>query len=134
MFQKDFLVREIENFSRFAIGMFRKEKLKYEIQGEQGESIEDDYLFYRFQEMIYNGKINEAENALFEIIEKEPKLEYLKLTEKIYSEIIKMSDDYLLKYGYSREEIFESLDQIQEIYEKKYNDSNNENWKEVGND
>jgi hypothetical protein len=31
MFQKDFLVREIENFSRFAIGMFRKEKLKYKI-------------------------------------------------------------------------------------------------------
>lgn len=134
MFQKDFLVREIENFSRFVIGMFRKEKFKYEIQGEQEESIEDDYLFYRFQEMIYNGKINEAENALFEIIEKEPKLEYLKLTEKIYSEIIKMSDDYLLKHGYSREEIFESLDQIQEIYEEKYNDSNNENWKEVGND
>lgn len=45
-----------------------------------------------------------------------------------------IEDDYLLKCGYSREEIFESLDRTQEIYEKKYSDSNNENWREVGND
>ncbi|MBK5244100.1 MAG: hypothetical protein JJE18_03560 [Eubacteriaceae bacterium] len=124
MFQKDFIIREIENFSKFAIGIFRKEKVKYEIQEEQGEFIEDDYLYFRFQEMIYDEKINEAENALFDIIEKDPKLEHLKLAEKFYSEVIKMSDDYLQKQNYSREEIFESLDQIKEIYEKKYNDSN----------
>jgi len=124
MFQKDFIIREIENFSKFVIGMFRKEKVKIEIQGEQGELVEDDYLYYRFQEMIYDGKINEAENALFDIIEKDPKLEHLKLAEKFYSEVIKMSDDYLQRQNYSREEIFESLDQIKEIYEKKYSDSN----------
>lgn len=44
MFQKDFLVREIENFSRFAIRMLRKEKVKHEIEEEQVQSIEDDYL------------------------------------------------------------------------------------------
>jgi len=123
MFQKDFIVREIENFSKFVIGMFRKEKVKIEIHGEQGEFIEDDYLYFRFQEMIYNGKINEAENELFELIEKDPKLEHLKLAEKFYSEVIKMSDDYLQRQNYSREEIFESLDQLKEIYEKKYSDS-----------
>lgn len=124
MFQKDFIIREIESFSKFVIGMFRKEKVKFEIQEEQGKFIEDDYLYFRFQEMIYDGKINEAENALFDIIEKDPTLEHLKLVEKFYSEVIKMSDDYLQKQNYSREEIFESLDQIKEIYEKKYNDSN----------
>ena len=73
--------------------------------------------------MIYDGKINEAENALFEVVEKDPKLEYLKLIENFYSEIAKMSDEYLVKQNYSREEVFESLDQIQAIYEKKYSDS-----------
>lgn len=124
MFQKDFLMREIENFSRFVIGMFRKEKIKFEIEGEQSELNEDDYLFFRFQEMIYGEKINEAENTLFELIEKDPKLEHLKLAEKFYSEVIKMSDEYLQKQDYSREEVFESLDQIQKIYEEKYGDSN----------
>lgn len=123
MFQKDFFMREIESFSKFVVGLFRKEKFKYEIKGEQGEFIEAEYLFYRLQEMVYDGKINEAENILFETIEKDPKLEYLKLTEKFYSEISKMSDEYLLKQDYTREEIFESLDQIQTIYEKKYSDS-----------
>lgn len=123
MFQKDFFMREIENFSRFVVRLFRKEAFKYEIKDEQGEFIEEEYLFYRLQEMIYDGKINEAENILFETIEKDPKLEYLKLTEKFYSEIFKMSDEYLLIHDYTRDEIFESLDQIQAIYEKKYSDS-----------
>lgn len=124
MFQKDFIIREIESFSKFVIGIFRKEKFMTEVQGGQGEFIENDYLFYRFQKMIYDGKINEAENELFEIIEKDPKLEHLKLAEKFYSEVIKMSNDYLQRQNYSREEIFESLDQLKDIYEKKYGDSN----------
>jgi len=132
MFKNDFLMREIESFSKFVIEIFRKEK--FEIEEEKGGMIEDDYLFYHFQEMIYNGKINEAENALFETMEKNPKLEYLKLSEKFYSEVFKMSDEYLQEQNYSREEAFESLDQIKEIYEKKYNDSNRQNWKEVRND
>lgn len=118
MFQKDFLMREIEEFSKYVIGIFRKEKINYEVQGEQGELIEDELLFYRLQEMIYNGKINEAENILFEMIEKDPKVEYLKITEKFYLEILKMSDEYLLEHDYSQEEIFESLNQIKEIYDK----------------
>jgi len=124
MFQKDYIIREIESFSKFVIGMFQKEKCMTEIEGEQGEFIENDYLFYHFQQMIYDEKINEAENELFELIEKDPKLEHLKLAEKFYSEVIKMSDDYLQRQNYSREEIFEGLDQIKETYEKKYNDSN----------
>ena len=28
MFQKDFFMREIENFSRFVIGLFRKDKIQ----------------------------------------------------------------------------------------------------------
>ncbi|MBC3888758.1 hypothetical protein GH810_10585 [Acetobacterium paludosum] len=132
MLKNDFLMREIESFSKFVIEIFRKEK--FEIDKEQVAMIEDDYLFYHFQEMIYNGKINEAENALFETIEKNPKLEHLKLSEKFYSEVFKMSDEYLQEQNYSREEAFESLDQIKEIYQKKYNDSNRRNWKEVRND
>lgn len=124
MFQKDFIIKEIESFSKFITSIFRKEKFKYEIEGEQGQFSEDEYVYYHFLEMIYHGKINEAENALFEIIEKDLKLEHLRLAEKFYSEVIKMSDDYLLEQDYSREEIFESLDQLKEIYEKKYNDSN----------
>ncbi|MGV8906367.1 MAG: DUF6483 family protein [Acetobacterium sp.] len=123
MFQKDFIIREIENFSKFVIGIFRKEKFAAEIEREQAAFVEDDYLFYHFQEMIYNGKINEAENELFELIEKDPKLQHLKLAEKFYSEVIKMSDDYLQRQNYSREEMFESLDQLKEIYDKKYGDS-----------
>jgi len=134
MFQKDFIIREIENFSKFVMGIFRKEKIKYEIVAEEGELSEDDFLFYRLQEMIYDGKINDAENTLFERIEKDLKLEHLKLAENFYSEVIKMSDDYLQRQNYSREEIFESLDQIKDIYEKKYGDSCNQNWKEGSND
>lgn len=126
MFQNGFLVREIENFSKFVIKLFRKEKFAETTESESEKLIEEDYLFYRFQEMIYDNKINDAENILFEMIKQNPKLEYLKVAEKFYSEVFKMSDEYLLNQNYSRAEIFESLDQIQEIYEKKYNNSYNE--------
>lgn len=114
-------MREIENFSKFVIKLFRKEDKEFEM--EQGNLIENDLLFYRFREMVYQGKINEAENALFEMIEADPKLEYLKLAEKFYSEVVKMSDDYLQEQQYSREEVFESLDQLMAIYGEKYGDS-----------
>ena len=114
-------MREIENFSKFVIKLFRKEDKEFEM--EQGNLIENDLLFYRFREMVYQGKINEAENALFEMIEADPKLEYLKLAEKFYSEVVKMSDDYLQEQQYSREEVFESLDQLMAIYGEKYSDS-----------
>lgn len=126
MFQNGFLVREIENFSKFVIRLFRKEKFADETENEQGKLIEVEYLFFRLQEMIYDNKINEAENILFDRINENPKLEYLKLAEKFYSEVFEMSDEYLLDQNYSRTEIFESLDQIQEIYEKKYNNFYNE--------
>jgi len=125
MFKNDFLMREIENFSKFVIKLFRQENIEFETDQEHENSIDEDLLFYRFQEMVYAGKINEAENALFELIEKEPKLGYLQLTEKFYSEVVKMSDEYLQRHHYSREEIFESLDQIEQIYEEKYSDSAN---------
>lgn len=117
MLQKDFLIREIENFSKFVMALFKKQKIKIE---EEAVFTNEDYLWYRLQEMIYNGGVNRGENILFEAIEKEPKLEYLKLAEKFYSEAIKMSDDYLEKQNYSRKEIYESLDQIKIIYEEKY--------------
>lgn len=117
MLQKDFLIKEIENFSKFVMALFKKRKITIE---EEAGFTNEDYLWYRLQEMIYNGSINQGENILFEAIEKEAKLEYLNLAEKFYSESIKMSDAYLEEQNYSRKEIYESLDQIRGIYEEKY--------------
>ncbi|MGL4607965.1 MAG: DUF6483 family protein [Eubacteriaceae bacterium] len=117
MFQNDFLMKEIEDFAKFVARILKKEKRK--MVGEETRAYtQEDYYLDRFQKLIYEGKINQGENELFELIEDKPTLERLKLAENFYTEISKMSDAFLEKNDYSRDEMFESINQIKKIYEK----------------
>lgn len=83
------------------------------------EEKEEKEAFHALVELIDDGKINEAENQLYEQMENEGANERsasLKTALLFYSYLNQKSDDFLKEHDYSREEIREGLNQIVSRY------------------
>ncbi|MDE7112664.1 MAG: hypothetical protein K2O57_00535 [Acetatifactor sp.] len=83
------------------------------------EEKEEKEAFHALVELIDDGKINEAENQLYEQMENEEANERsasLKTALLFYSYLNQKSDDFLKEHDYSREEIREGLNQIVSRY------------------
>lgn len=120
MFENDYLVRQIESISRVLSTILLKKDLP-------NNSIEDnlikkdklsneEILENELKEMIQLGNINEAENLLFENIEKDNFGRYLKTALFFYTELNKLNDNTLKKYGFLRDEILDGLGEVKRIY------------------
>jgi hypothetical protein len=78
---------------------------------KEGEVSETDLLYLQLTSLVNDGRINEAENLLFEQIDTENK-RYLELAIDFYSKLNDMSDKDLEKAGFTREEIDEGLKDV----------------------
>ncbi|MDE7270224.1 MAG: hypothetical protein K2N81_07100 [Acetatifactor sp.] len=79
------------------------------------EEKEEKEAFHALVELIDDGRINEAENHLYEQMENEEANERsasLKTALLFYSYLNQKSDDFLKEHDYSRQEIQEGLNQI----------------------
>ena len=118
---KDWLMRQIEIMGRtLAKMLFNKDSTDYVII---------DYLLHRDSDLIYGellkligaGKLNEAENLLFEKINEEieanpDKNDYLEVAIDFYSRLNNMSDKALEECDFDRSEIEDGLREVSEIY------------------
>ena len=83
------------------------------------EEKEEKEAFHALVELIDDGKINEAENQLYEQMEDDEandRSASLKIALLFYSYLNQKSDDFLKEHDYSREEIREGLNQIVSRY------------------
>lgn len=67
--------------------------------------------------LIGEGRLNEAENLLFEKIEAQPNPAYLQVAIDFYTSLDNLSDETLNNAGFPRDEIVEGLGDIKKIYE-----------------
>jgi hypothetical protein len=117
VFNNDYFMREMEKLSSFlAHVMFEKDVARLEITDEQGNVLESNLFFHELIRMVRDGKINEAENYLFNQVEKYPTPEYLQVAIDFYSELEKLSDEYLKTCLFGRDEIMDGLLGIKKIY------------------
>jgi len=117
MFNKDYIMREIENLSGFLTQLiFNKRNAINEVIDEKGHFSESGFLFYRLMKKVHEGKINEAEDELFKKVDNNPTAEYLKAAIDFYSALDELSDEKLIECGFPREEILEGLKSIRKIY------------------
>lgn len=122
MFNNDYIMRAIEDLSyMLAKVIFNKDVTANEIIDEQGNFSESNFLYHQLLKKVDEGKINEAENLLFESIENNPSSEYLKVAIDFYVGLEKLSDETLNSNSFPREEILEGLLCINRIY--KVNES-----------
>ncbi len=124
MFKKDFIERQIETISNtFAAILFGKEKVK-SILSEENEkeqdsttAMEDEILERMVKKYIKDMDFNKAEDILFNSIEANKTAQKLEIALLFYNEVNKYSDDILKKYGFSKEDITNGVNQLKAYYE-----------------
>lgn len=96
MFQNDYFMRQIEMLGRFLAKLiFNKETTVYEvIIDEEGNITPAGLLYLELNTMIKEGRINEAENLLFDRIEATYDNEYLEIAIDFYSQVNNLTDEF----------------------------------------
>ncbi len=116
MFQQDYIMREVELISRFLAKALFGRETEREDEPAFSEYLSENYLPYRLRKLVDEGRINEAENKLFEAVEEEPKTEYLAAAFEFYRLLSEFTPENLERCGFSEEEVLEGLRDIKRIY------------------
>jgi hypothetical protein len=111
MFQEDWMMRQIRYSIQFiARLLFNKDVISYEVRDIYHQT-ETDMLYARLTGMIDEGRVNEAENLLFEALDASD-TNHLILALDFYSRLNDMSDEELEACAFSRDEIESGLSDI----------------------
>ncbi|EJP6473944.1 hypothetical protein NHI66_003330 [Clostridium botulinum] len=121
MGEDDYILRLIKSGVKAAVALFAgKDAIKSDIESENYNMTisSDELLEYMIKKHLREGKINEAEDVLFEAIENQGTKKNLEVALFFYSELNKWDDAKLKKYNFSKIEIQQGLEDIKKIYEK----------------
>ena len=93
MFENDYILKQIEMSTKFLAKLiFGKESPEYKLQYDEIANAKPiDLLCLTLRRMIDEGEINEAENLLYENIEREARAEYLEIAIDFYDRLSKLS-------------------------------------------
>lgn len=105
----DYLMRQIEEMARLCSQvLFAKHTEPLPVFDEQGNVTENGVLYGRLRMLCSAGRVNEAENLLFERLDfSDPSTFPIAL--EFYQHLNRFSDRELEAWDYSREEIYEGL-------------------------
>jgi len=77
-----------------------------------------DILQIILKRLVNNGEYNKAENILFEVLNKNNSLEIYQIAVGFYNLLLEKSDEELGKGNFTREEVYQGLEDIKKIFEK----------------
>ncbi len=121
MHENEYIIRLIKAGVKTAVALFAgKDAVKSDIDIENyNMSLSgDDLLEFMMKKYISEGKINEAENILFEVIEFRKTKKNLETALFFYKELSKWDEDKLIKCNFSNLEIQQGLKDVRKLYEK----------------
>lgn len=121
MFEDEYIIRLIKTGVKTAVALFAgKDAVKSDIDiGNYNITLsEDELLEFMTKKYISEGKINEAENILFEVIEFRKTRKNLETALFFYKELSKWDEAKLLKCNFSKLEIEQGLKDVRKLYEK----------------
>ena len=96
MYNNDYILRMIEDLGRVLRQVFlQEEEEMFEIVDEEGRFSESDFLGYRVGRLLLERRINEAENLLFDEIERDPQPSFLAVGVHFYEDLQELSDEEL---------------------------------------
>lgn len=115
MITRDYLMEEAERLSKLiAAVVFQKYAEEIPVAEEYAIS-QDALLLGDLRRLCLAGRINEAENLLFQRIEQHPDANNLSVASIFYRELSQMTDEELDKADFSRIEIMDGIASIQRI-------------------
>ncbi|OAA90360.1 DUF6483 family protein [Clostridium ljungdahlii] len=111
----DYILRIIESIGKFAGKvLFNKQSKEFENINVQSMTTQD-VLPILLKKLVFQGKYNEAENLLFEELKKNPSNDLIKIGKDFYNILLLKSDEDLTKANFSREEIFQGLNDMKKF-------------------
>lgn len=117
MFEHDYIMREIEKLTQLlAMAMFHKELDTTDFVDENGNLSGGQFLTYRLNRLVLEGRIGQAEDMLFDMLDEDGGDEYRQAALEFYAFLQKLSDEKLEVGGFSREEILEGLQELRDRY------------------
>lgn len=118
MYEQDFIMRMIAQLSKFLAKVIFDKRAEEPLQDlEQKKQNQEE--INKLYELVDNGRINEAENEIFEMASGTDKRE-LEVVLEFFSYLNEKSDDFLQKNNFSRREIQEDMKTILDRYELSY--------------
>lgn len=113
-FEKDYIMRIVREMVRILL------KLLFGVDTTRSmedviKDAEEKQLLERLLTMIDEGKINEAENELYNITADGDRT-YLKTALVFYYHLAGKEEDFLLRHGYTQEEVKEGVEDLIERY------------------
>lgn len=97
--------------------------LKSDFKNDEDMNLNDldssDMLLVLLRKLVYEGKINEAEDKLFKEIESKPFEGIYNVGIKFYNMLLEKSDEELNKANFSRDEVYQGISDIKKIIENK---------------
>lgn len=116
MFQNDYILREIENLSRFLARTIFHKEAALELIDEQGYITEGGALYQRLRALLEENKICEAEDLLFNEFEQLPQQQRMEVALQFYQDVQMLSDEQLESANFSRQEILDGLEAVHRAY------------------
>ena len=115
-FSHDYMMRQIEDIAQF-LGktLFQKQTQIIPMFDEQGNLLASGFLFRRLCDMLEKGEVNQAENILFDAIEKTPTPEYLQVGLQFYQKLQAWSAQKLEAAHFTPAEILDGLQEIKAL-------------------
>lgn len=120
--KKDWMERQIEAIGNtFAAILFGKDKVKSLLQTEGDEEadleMQADILERMVKKHLADKNFNEAENVIFDALEKHKTARLLEIALNFFNEAHEFSDEILAKYDYSQEEIEDGIKTLKNLYD-----------------
>lgn len=115
IYQKDYILREIESLIHVITDVFLGEETTQYLPTGKTEDAEVDNLYLQIQKLLETKKINEAENLLFDKITISHR-GYLKIAVNFYQQINQLNDEELAKQNFSREEIEQGIKEVMNLF------------------
>ncbi len=119
MFENEYILRLIKDLARTATALFcGKDSVKSGIDIEDNNVIfsEDELLEFLIKKHLNEGKVNEAENMLFEALRNRRTAKNLETAMLFYEELINWDEDKLLSCNFSKFEIQQGLMEVKRIF------------------
>ena len=115
MLKQDYLLRQVESLAMSLSKLFfNKDMVQYKLEETDTHS-DTDIINSKLCKLVSEGKINEAENLLFDEVDKS-NIEYLRVGIDFYTNLNRLEDKVLEAHNYSREEIEQGLHDLSSEY------------------
>jgi len=113
----DYIMRHIQLIHLGLAKILKQDQIVHEVTDPYRNEAANK-LNRRLMDLLADGKINEAENLLFEVVENDENVDsdYLRVAFDFYLKLNQYNDDYLELCHFSREEVDDGWAEITELF------------------